>query len=117
MMGGATPLTSLDLLNLALAKVNDGEARIQRIFEWQLERQSTFLNLTFPVAVSAFAALVSPFFKGDTDLVFWPTGVLLGVAVVAVGIAAVMIRLRANLLYRRYVAAIELYGLLRQLVL
>jgi threonine/homoserine/homoserine lactone efflux protein len=116
MLSGATPLEPLDLLKLAVAKLDDGEARIQRVFEWQLERQALFLNLTFPVVFGALVGIVSPFFKGHNQLTALQA-ILLSLAILlSVGVTAVAMRIHAQLLYRRYVAAIELYGLLRQIV-
>jgi hypothetical protein len=113
---GTVPFEPPDLLDLAQAKLTDGEARIQRVFEWQLERQGQFLTLAVPILTAALAGLVSPLFKGHSPLQSWQVGVLGGTTIAAAVIVVLAIRVRAHALYRRYLGAIELYGLLVQAV-
>ncbi|MEA2279390.1 MAG: hypothetical protein QOG38_223 [Hyphomicrobiales bacterium] len=115
-LSGRTPLEPLDLLALAIANPQDGEGRIQQVYEWQLERQTLFINLAAPVAIAALAALVSPFFKDGHHLSAGQAALFTAAILLSVGVVAVITRLRAHLLYRRYVVSMRLYGLLRQIL-
>jgi len=89
---------------------------VQRVFEWQLERQSLALNLTFSAVVASLLALLSALLKRNSPLHPWHIAVL-GAAIVATSaITGFSLRRRAFVLYRRYIAAMRLAGICRQLV-
>jgi hypothetical protein len=110
-LSGVSPLEPLDVLALALSEPADGESKIERVFEWQLERSTLVWLLGIPVVAASLLAIV--FSSGLED---WQVGVLGGAALVGAALGAVAIRIRAHVLQRRYLAAVELYGLLRQLL-
>ena len=110
---GRTPIDEDDLFWLAIARSQDGEARIQRVFEWQLERQGLFVSGGIPIVAASLAALVSPFFKAHSHFVYWQA-VLLGLAVLISAGAGIAIRLRGHALQRHYVHLVELYALLKR---
>ena len=97
---GLTPLEPIDLLDLAAARVDDLEGRVQRIFEWQLERQSLALNLTFSAVAASLLALLSALLKGNTPLHPWHIAVLGTAIFVSFAIAGFSLRARAFALYR-----------------
>lgn len=105
------------LIDLVAGDVNDGESRIEKIFEWKFERDMTVVRWSLGLAASLAVTVLIAFFRTNSGSSISPvatlTGFELGGALLLALVSATYgIYRLAHLrrLHEQYIAALNLYG-------
>ena len=103
-----------DLIDLVVADVDDGDARIQKIFEWHFERVKTVSQWVVVVAGGLLVSLLVEFLTGDMSI-HWAYTLLSALAAVATATFGVYYFARLRSMRRQFVVALGLYRQLRDM--
>lgn len=103
-----------ELITLIAADLDDPEERVEKMFDWYIDRSKVTVQWILGGAASLFLAVLVAFSRNELSLPWWQTGL---VALFALGTGSYgLLRLRAlGGAAQQYVAAIAICARLKQI--
>ncbi len=66
-----------EIIDLVVGEVPDAESKIQKMFEWYLEREKLIITWMLGAAASLFISVLIAFFKKEIELEWWQTSLII----------------------------------------
>lgn len=70
-------LTIKEIIDLVVAEIPDPESKIQKMFEWHLEREKLIITWILGAAASLFISVLVAFFKAELKLGLWQIAIII----------------------------------------
>lgn len=102
-----------ELVDLAVSEIPEPESRIQKMFEWNFERDMTLARSLVGVAASIFVAIAVALFRNEIQLAWWWVLIVITSAMVVFAVGLYRFRQVRNV-HKQFVSALKLHQELHQ---
>jgi phosphatidylglycerophosphate synthase len=102
-------LTIKEIIDLVVGEIPDAESKIQKMFEWYLEREKLIITWILGVAASLFVSVLVAFFKKEINLEWWLT-ILIIICSLGTALYGVIRVYRLRSMNAQFVSALKLFS-------
>lgn len=107
-------LTIKEIIDLVAGEVPDAESKIQKMFEWYLEREKLIITWILGAAASLFISVMVAFFKSELKLQWWQT-LLIIICSLGTGVYGMIRVYHMRSMNSQFVSALNLFSNFKQI--